>query len=189
VAGRPSPTRHLSTPGAKRKGNVYVPHQGESIRDVLIIRDTVTEVSGGETAWEYTADTGVVFDLSPDPPVMPGRPVLILRAPLVCACLGPKLYGPKRILPTKRCREACRSGPKLYARQHWGIENREHHVRDVAFREDARKPGPGTSPTPAPQSATLVIGAIRGKGFANIAHARRYHARDDQRILALYGYA
>jgi hypothetical protein len=25
-------------------------------------------------------------------------------------------------------------------------------------------------------------------GFANIAHARR-HARDDQRILALYGYA
>lgn len=50
--------------GAKRKGNVYVQYQGESIKDLLIIRDTVTEVSGGETAWEYTADTGVVFDLS-----------------------------------------------------------------------------------------------------------------------------
>jgi hypothetical protein len=25
-------------------------------------------------------------------------------------------------------------------------------------------------------------------GRANIAHARRYHARDDLRILALYGY-
>jgi len=25
--------------------------------------------------------------------------------------------------------------------------------------------------------------------FANIAHARRYYGRDDQRILALYGYA
>jgi hypothetical protein len=24
--------------------------------------------------------------------------------------------------------------------------------------------------------------------YANIAHARRYYARDDQRILALYGY-
>ena len=33
----------------------------------------------------------------------------------------------------------------------------------------------------------LVIGATRHAGFANIAHARRY-ARDDHRILALYGY-
>jgi hypothetical protein len=36
----------------------------EAIRDVLIIHDTVTMVSGGETAWEYTTDIGVVFDLS-----------------------------------------------------------------------------------------------------------------------------
>jgi hypothetical protein len=34
----------------------------------------------------------------------------------------------------------------------------------------------------------LVIGATRHVGFANIACARRYYARDDQRILALYGY-
>ena len=35
----------------------------------------------------------------------------------------------------------------------------------------------------------LAIGACRKVGFADIAHARRYYARDDQRILALYGYA
>ena len=35
----------------------------------------------------------------------------------------------------------------------------------------------------------LVIGAGRKAGFANIAHVRRYYARDDQRILGLYGYA
>ena len=35
----------------------------------------------------------------------------------------------------------------------------------------------------------LVIGTARKAGFANIACARRYYARDDQRILALYGYA
>jgi hypothetical protein len=35
----------------------------------------------------------------------------------------------------------------------------------------------------------LVIGAFRKAGHANIAHARRYHARNDKRILALYGYA
>jgi hypothetical protein len=31
-----------------------------------------------------------------------------------------------------------------------------------------------------------VLGAFRRAGFANIAHARRYYGRDDQRILALY---
>jgi len=35
----------------------------------------------------------------------------------------------------------------------------------------------------------LVIGATRKAGFANIAHARRYYARDNQRIPARYGYA
>jgi hypothetical protein len=34
----------------------------------------------------------------------------------------------------------------------------------------------------------LVTGAFRRKGHANIAAARRYYGRDDQRILALYGY-
>jgi len=32
------------------------------------------------------------------------------------------------------------------------------------------------------------MGAFRGKGHANTAAARRYYGRDDQRILALYGY-
>jgi hypothetical protein len=33
-----------------------------------------------------------------------------------------------------------------------------------------------------------VTGVFRRAGFANIAHARRYYGRDDQRILSLYGY-
>lgn len=35
----------------------------------------------------------------------------------------------------------------------------------------------------------LAVGAFCKAGFANIAHTRRYYTRDDQRILALYGYA
>lgn len=33
------------------------------------------------------------------------------------------------------------AGPRhlaVYARQHWAIENRQHYVRDVTFREDAQ---------------------------------------------------
>jgi hypothetical protein len=32
------------------------------------------------------------------------------------------------------------------------------------------------------------MGAFRRKGHANIAAARRHYRRDDQRILALFGY-
>ena len=51
-----------------------------------------------------------------------------------------------------------------------------------------RKHAPAASPTPTPAFRNLVMGAFRRKGHANIAAARRYYGRDDQRILALYGY-
>jgi hypothetical protein len=49
---------------AQRKGNVYIHFQREKINDIWIIRDVVTEVSGGELRWEYTTDVGLVFELS-----------------------------------------------------------------------------------------------------------------------------
>lgn len=84
------------------------------------------------------------------------------------------------------------AGPRhlaTYARQHWAVENRQHYVRDVTFREDAQKARTGNLPANCAAIRNLVIGAARKAGFANIAHARRYYARDDQRILELYGYA
>jgi predicted transposase YbfD/YdcC len=84
------------------------------------------------------------------------------------------------------------AGPRnlaVHARHHWAVENREHYVRDVTFREDAQKARTGNMPATLAAIRNLVIGAFRKAGYANIAHARRYHARDDQHILALYGYA
>lgn len=83
------------------------------------------------------------------------------------------------------------AGPRhlaVYARNHWAIENREHYVRDVTFREDAQKTRTGSQPNAHAGVRNLVISAFRRKGHANIAAARRYYGRDDQRILALYGY-
>ena len=83
------------------------------------------------------------------------------------------------------------AGPRhlaIYARQHWAIENKEHYVRDVTFREDAQKTRTGSQPNAHAGIRNLVMGAFRRKGHANIAAARRYYGRDDQRILALYGY-
>jgi predicted transposase YbfD/YdcC len=84
------------------------------------------------------------------------------------------------------------AGPRhlaTHARLHWSVENRGHYVRDVTFREDAQKARTGNMPASLAAIRNLVIGAFRKAGYANIAHARRYHARDDRRILALYGYA
>jgi predicted transposase YbfD/YdcC len=77
----------------------------------------------------------------------------------------------------------------VYARNHWGIENREHYVRDKTFTEDLQRVRTGSQPNAYAAIRNLAIGAFRSTGFANIAHARRYYGRDDQRILALYGYA
>jgi predicted transposase YbfD/YdcC len=75
-----------------------------------------------------------------------------------------------------------------YARNHWGIENREHYVRDKTFGEDLQRVRTGNQPNAHAAIRNLVTGAFRRAGFANIAHARRYYGRDDQRILSLYGY-
>jgi predicted transposase YbfD/YdcC len=83
------------------------------------------------------------------------------------------------------------AGPRhlaTYARRHWAIENREHNVRDVTFHEDAQQVRTGNQPNAYAALRNLVTGAFRHAGFANIAHARRYYGRNDQRILALYGY-
>jgi predicted transposase YbfD/YdcC len=86
---------------------------------------------------------------------------------------------------------AALAGPRhlaVYARNHWGIENREHYVRDKTFSEDLQRVRTGNQPNAHAAIRNLVTGAFRRAGHANIAHARRYYGRDDQRILALYGY-
>jgi hypothetical protein len=83
------------------------------------------------------------------------------------------------------------AGPRhlaLYARHHWAIENREHYVHDKTFSEDLQRARTGNQPNAWAAIRNLVTGSFRRAGYANIAHARRYYGRDDQRVLGLYGY-
>jgi predicted transposase YbfD/YdcC len=83
------------------------------------------------------------------------------------------------------------AGPRhlaIYARNHWAIENREHYVRDKTSGEDLQQVRTGSQPNAYAAIRNLVTGAFRRTGLADIAHARRYYGRDDERILALYGY-
>jgi hypothetical protein len=59
----------------------------------------------------------------------------------------------------------------------------------MTFDEDLQQVRTGSQPNAYAAIRNLVTGAFRRTGFADIARARRYCGRDDQRILALYGYA
>jgi hypothetical protein len=61
-------------------------------------------------------------------------------------------------------------------------------VRDKTFGKDQQKVRTGNQPNAFAAIRNLVTGAFGHAGYANIAHARRWHGRDDQRILALCGY-
>lgn len=52
------------------------------------------------------------------------------------------------------------------------------------FGEDLQRVRAGNHPSAYAAIRNLAIGAFRRAGYANVAHARRYYGRDDQRILA-----
>jgi predicted transposase YbfD/YdcC len=73
-----------------------------------------------------------------------------------------------------------------YARGHWTIENRVHHVRDVTFSEDARRTRKGTAPVVLGCVSDIVRQTFTARGWKNIASARRAHTNPDK-VLTLYG--
>jgi predicted transposase YbfD/YdcC len=57
-------------------------------------------------------------------------------------------------------------------RGHWGVENKNHHVRDVAMREDASRirTNPGIFAT----ARSFALNILRANGEKNIATARSF---------------
>jgi predicted transposase YbfD/YdcC len=85
-------------------------------------------------------------------------------------------------------RDATRATPPqlaLYAREHWGIENKLHYVRDVTFGEDASQVRTLNGPRVMASIRNLTIGALRQAGETNIAAALRHASRAFIRPLQL----
>ena len=74
-----------------------------------------------------------------------------------------------------------------YVRDHWGIENRLHWVRDVTYGEDTSRIRTGTAPRVMAGLRNLAISALRLAGHTNIAAALRHTARNHTRPLTLLG--
>ena len=61
-------------------------------------------------------------------------------------------------------------------RDHWGIENKLHHVRDVTFDEDRSAVRTNAAPQVAAACRNLVVALLRRAGAPNIAAACRTFA-------------
>lgn len=72
-------------------------------------------------------------------------------------------------------------------RDHWGIENRLHYVRDVVFHEDACRIRSGDAPQNLAALRNAVVSLLRLGGHANIAAALRACTWQTSRLLATLG--
>jgi len=72
-------------------------------------------------------------------------------------------------------------------RGHGGIENREHHVRDVTFDEDRSQVRTGSSPQIMATMRNIAISLLRLAGWTNIKQATEKMSRHLDQVLTLLG--
>lgn len=74
-----------------------------------------------------------------------------------------------------------------WARGHWSIENRSHHVRDVTMGEDASRIRKGSGPQVMAALRNMTVGFLRQTGATNIARALRRNSSRVGDLLAKLG--
>jgi hypothetical protein len=72
-------------------------------------------------------------------------------------------------------------------RNHWGIENKVHYVRDVTFDEDRSPVRKKAGPHVMASLRNLAISLLRMAGANNIAAGLRACGRKETRALSLLG--
>lgn len=72
-------------------------------------------------------------------------------------------------------------------RDHWGIENRLHWVRDVTMCEDACRIRTGHAPQNWAALRNAIVSQLRLAGHTNIAAGLRAYTWKTQRLLAMLG--
>ena len=70
-------------------------------------------------------------------------------------------------------------------RQHWGIENKSHYVRDTTWREDAQQAYTGSGPQVMATLRNMAAGLLRLNGFTKIKETTEWIGRDRNRALPL----
>lgn len=72
-----------------------------------------------------------------------------------------------------------------FVREHWGIENKSHYIRDVTFHEDANQAYTGSGPQVMATLRNIAIGLIRLDNTCAIKRTTERIARNPLRALAV----
>jgi predicted transposase YbfD/YdcC len=72
-----------------------------------------------------------------------------------------------------------------FVREHWGIENKSHYVRDVTFHEDANQAYTGNGPQAMATLRNIAAGLIRLDGINAIKRTTEWIGRDPLRALPI----
>ncbi|CAI7973447.1 transposase [Frankia sp. Hr75.2] len=87
------------------------------------------------------------------------------------------------IITSLRKERAAPAAIHTHVRQHWGIENRVHYVRDTTWREDACLAHAKNGPRNLAMLRNLALGLLRLHGVTKIKETVEYIARDRTRAL------
>lgn len=71
----------------------------------------------------------------------------------------------------------------LHVRGHWGIENKNHYIRDTVYREDHCQAWTGNGPHALASLRNLAIGLFRLKAVGSIKETTEWVCRDRMRAL------
>jgi predicted transposase YbfD/YdcC len=73
------------------------------------------------------------------------------------------------------------------SRQHWGIENRLHYVRDVTWREDQTRTNAGHAPQALAALRNTALTILRRLGFKPVEGIEHFAEHRQQAIDVLLG--
>lgn len=123
-----------------------------------------------------------------DVPALPGWPEFTGAAQVAQLRRTVKRNGKKSVevvyLITSTTRhEAPPAVLAAWVNQHWCIENKLHHVRDVTYDEDRSQVRTGAAPHVMASLRNTAIGILRLAGWNNIAAALRHHARNPEQAI------
>ena len=87
------------------------------------------------------------------------------------------------ILTSRKSGRMTASDVSRHARGHWGIENKNHYIRDTVYREDHDQAWAGNGPQALASLRNLAIGLFRLKNVDSIKETAESVCRDRTRAL------
>lgn len=88
-------------------------------------------------------------------------------------------------ITSARAEHASAAALNIHTRQHWGIENKVHYVRDVVWNEDGHHAYAGNGPQVMAALRNFALGLFRLHGINKITEATETISRDRTRALSL----